>query len=181
MPTTHIALLRGINVGKAKRVAMAELREVVEDLGHTDVKTLLNSGNIVFTSSRGQPRAIASQIEKGIVTTLGVSARVTVLTATELAAIVKVNSLLKIADDPSRLIVAVLNEAGDQAKLEPLVRQDWGKEALALGPRVAYLWCPDGVLDSKVFEPVNRLLGDGVTCRNWATVLKLHALAQEQR
>jgi uncharacterized protein (DUF1697 family) len=180
LSTTYLALIRGINVGKAKRVGMAELREVVEDLGYRDVKTLLNSGNVVFTSPRGNAETIAGQIEKGMAGTLGVSARVTVLTAKELAAIVAENSLKKVATDHSRLLVGVLNDPADRSKLAPLAKQDWGKEVLAIGSRAVYLWCPDGVLGGRLFETVNKALGDGVTTRNWATVLKLHALAEEQ-
>jgi uncharacterized protein (DUF1697 family) len=181
MANRQVALLRGINVGRAKRVAMADLRALVGGLGYTDVRTLLNSGNVVFTAARGTPVQAATRIEKALTADLGVSARVTVLTAQELAEAVAENPLLKVADNHSRLLVAVLNDAADRTKLEPLAKQDWGSEALAVGTRVAYLWCPDGVLASRVGEAVNRALRDGVTARNWATVRKLHALAQDQR
>lgn len=82
MPATHVALLRGINVGKAKRIAMADLRAVVTALGATDVQTLLNSGNVVFTARR----AIASTtLQTAIRAGTGVDARTTVLTAAELS------------------------------------------------------------------------------------------------
>jgi uncharacterized protein (DUF1697 family) len=177
---TFIALIRGINVGKAKRVVMAELRELVEDLGFQNVQTLLNSGNLVFTSARGNPRTIAGQIEKGVATTLGVSSRVTVLTATEFAGIVAENPLLKLADDPSRLIVTVLNDPAHATRLEPLLNQDWGKERLAFKTRAAYLWCPEGVLGGPLFPAVDKALDDSGTSRNWATILKLDGLARQQ-
>ena len=171
----HAVLLRGINVGKAKRVAMADLRTMVGALGYRDVRTVLNSGNVIFTGpARGDP---AASIEKALIDRLGVAARVTVLTAAELAAVVAENPLLKVADNPSRLLVAVLRDPADRKKLQPFTKQDWSPEALAVGPRVAYLWCADGILASRLAEAVNRALGDGVTARNWATVLKLHALA----
>jgi uncharacterized protein (DUF1697 family) len=175
---THVALIRGINVGTAKRVAMADLRKLVEELGYRDVRTVLNSGNVVFAGpARGDP---AARIEKTLVDRLGVAARVTVLTAAEMAAVVAKNPLLEIADNPSRLLVAVLRDPADRKKLQPLTKQDWSPEALAVGQRVAYLWCADGILASKLAEAVNRALGDGVTARNWATVQKLHALATDQ-
>jgi uncharacterized protein (DUF1697 family) len=170
-----VALLRGINVGRAKRVAMADLRKLVEGLGYGDVRTLLNSGNVVFTAPRAAAGA-AGRIEKALATRLGVTARVTVLTAEELTAAVTENPLREVADDPSRLLVAFFRDVADRAKLEPLLNQDWSPEALALGGRVAYLWCAEGILASRLAEAVNRLLGDAVTARNWATVLKLHAL-----
>ena len=67
---------------------------------------------------------------------------------------------------------------GDQARLKPLLKQDWGEEALGLGRRVAYCWCPPGILKSNLPEAVGRLLGDAATARNWATMQKLLALAR---
>ena len=177
---THIGLIRGINVGKAKRVAMADLRALVADLGYGDVRTLLNSGNLVFTT-RAAPASAASHIEKAIGEKLGVTAHVIVLTADELAAAVTGNPLLKLMDNPSRLMVAVLGNPADRSKLEPLLNLKWDPEKLAIGGRVAYLWIPDGVLDSRLFESVGRALGDAVTTRNWATVMKLHAMANGKR
>ena len=174
-----VGLLRGINVGRAKRVAMADLRALVEGLGYRDVRTLLNSGNVVFTAPRTAPHAAAARIEKALAAGLGVSSRVTVLSAAEVAASVAECPLLDIANDPSRLLVAFLRDPADRSKVEPLLRQDWGPEALAVGTRVAYLWCPDGMLDGRLAEAVGRALGDGVTTRNWATVRKLRALAAE--
>jgi uncharacterized protein (DUF1697 family) len=173
-----VALLRGINVGRAKRVAMADLRAAVEGLGYKDVRTLLNSGNVVFTAPRGSPRDAATRIEKALAAGLGVSSRVTVLTTAEVATAVAECPLLEVADDPSRLLVAFLRDPADRPKVEPLLKQDWPPEALAVGRRVAYLWCPGGMIDSRLAEAVGRALGDGVTTRNWATVQKLRALAE---
>jgi uncharacterized protein (DUF1697 family) len=173
----QIALLRGINVGKAKRVAMADLRALVESLGYQDVRTLLNSGNVVFTAPpvvKGDP---ATRIEEALARRLGVPSRVTLLSAKELAAAVAENPLLKIATNPSRLLIAVLNDGADRHKLLPLVAQEWAPEAFALGARVAYIWAPEGVLESKLAAAVGKALGDAVTTRNWATLTKLHALA----
>jgi uncharacterized protein (DUF1697 family) len=176
-----VALIRGINVGRAKRVAMADLRAAVEDLGYGDVLTLLNSGNLVFTAPRATSDTAAGRIEKALAAELGVPANVIVLTAAELAAAVAANSLLGVADNPSRLLAAILRNPADQFKLKPLLKQHWAPEALAIGPRVAYLWCPEGVIASPLAEAINRLLGDAVTMRNWATMLKLDALAKDSR
>ena len=172
----HIALIRGINVGRAKRVAMADLRAMVAALGYRDVRTLLNSGNVIFTASGKAPPDPAARIEKGLAARVGVSARVTVLTAEEIAVVVAENPLLEVARDPSRLLVAVLINKADRPRLKPLLKQDWAPQIMALGARVAYLWCPDGVLASPLHEAVGRVLGDAVTTRNWATMRKLHAL-----
>jgi uncharacterized protein (DUF1697 family) len=171
----HVALLRGINVGRAKRVSMADLKAAVEGLGYTAVRTLLNSGNVVFSRPgmvRGDP---AARIEAAVLERTGVGSRVTVLTAAELDAILRGNPLTKRGDDPSRLFVTVLAEPAGRKPLVPLTRDDWGADALALGPRVAYLWCPSGMMQSPLAERVARLLGDGATTRNWATMLKIQA------
>lgn len=174
----QVALLRGINVGRAKRVAMADLRALIEELGYSDVRTLLNSGNVVFTAPGVKPGDAAARIEEALPRRTGVSSRITVLTAEELAAAVRENPLLDVAGDPTRLLVSVLNSTADRRRLEPLQQQDWAPEVLALGTRVAYIWCPDGLLASKLPEAVGKALGDAVTTRNWATLTKLHALAE---
>jgi uncharacterized protein (DUF1697 family) len=156
---------------------MADLRALIEDLGYGEVRTLLNSGNVVYTAPGTAPGEAAAAIEKALVARTGVSSRVTVLTAEELQAAVEANPLLDVADDHSRLMVSVLTNPADRSKLEPLTKQDWAPEVLALGPRVAYIWCPDGLLAGKLPEAVGKALGDAVTTRNWATVVKLQALA----
>jgi uncharacterized protein (DUF1697 family) len=176
VPGMQVALIRGINVGRAKRIAMADLRGLIESLGYSDVRTLLNSGNVIFDAPGVSPVKAATSIENGLATELGISAQVIVLTAAELATVVRENPLLEVADDPSRLLVAVLKKPADRRRLEPLVKQDWAPEALALGTRVAYLWCHDGILASRLQQAISQVLDDGVTARNWATVTKLHNL-----
>jgi uncharacterized protein (DUF1697 family) len=177
--TTHIALLRGINVGRAKRVAMADLRALVSELGFGDVRTLLNSGNVIYTTSGVAPAEAAARIEAGIEERCGFSSRVTVLTAPEVAAAVAENPLGEVATNPSRLLVAVLTDPADRERLEPLLTQDWSPEVLAVGRRVAYVWCPEGMLDSQALAAIGRVLGSAVTTRNWATLTKLHAMTGE--
>lgn len=176
MTGRHVALIRGINVGRAKRVAMADLRALMEGLGYTDSRTLLNSGNIVFTAGRGDPSKMAGRIEQAMATTLGVSARVTVLTAADFSTVLRENALAGVAEDPSRHLVAFLKEPADRKRLGPLAGRDWKPERLALGSRAAYLWCPTGILESRLAEAIGRVLGEGTTARNWATVTKIHAL-----
>jgi uncharacterized protein (DUF1697 family) len=170
------ALIRGINVGKAKRVAMSDLRALVEELGYRDVRTLLNSGNVVFTAPASVPGDAAARIQKAMAERLGVSARVIVLEAAEVAAAVRADPLKKSGVNPSAFLVAITDRSADLAKLAPLARQKWAPEALAVGKRVAYLWCPDGAHASPLALSVWRALGDGVTSRNWATMMKLKAL-----
>jgi len=179
MSDTLIVLIRGINVGRANRVAMADLRALVEALGYAHVRTLLNSGNVVLDAEDTSAHKAAGRIEQALAVQLGVSARVTALTAAELDDVVAGNSLLGAADNPSRLMIAFFCGPADRAQLELLLQEDWHPEALALGARVAYMWCPDGVRASRLIKTVDRLLGDAVTTRNWATVRKLQALAHQ--
>ena len=179
-PTTssdvQVALLRGINVGRAKRIAMADLRALVASLGFADVRTLLNSGNVVYRAAGVAPADAAVRLERAIVSTLGVASRVTVLTAAELDAVVAANPWPDVPD-ASRLLVTFVTDPADRIRVEPLAAQAWGSERLALGPRSAYAWCPDGVLASRLSDAMTKALRDGATARNWATVRKLHALA----
>ncbi len=174
----RIALLRGVNVGRAKRVAMADLRRVLEALGYVDVRTVLNSGNVVFTVPPGSSGNAAARIEQAIETTLGVASRVTVLTGQEVAAAVRDNPFAGVADDPSRLLVLASPAPKALALLKPVLKEQWAPEAVALGPRVAYIWCAKGVADSRLWPAVNRALGEACTARNMTTMLKLLALVE---
>ncbi|MEX2570892.1 MAG: DUF1697 domain-containing protein [Gemmatimonadota bacterium] len=177
MADVQVALFRGINVGRAKRIRMADLRALLTELGYGAVRTLLNSGNAVFTVAEQTPAAeTAVRIHTAVAERLGVSSRVTVLTAAELDEIVEQNPLLEVADNPARLLSAVLEDPADRRHLLPLLERSWEPEALALGPRVAYLWCPHGIAASQLPEAVDRALRKAVTSRNWATILKIHAL-----
>jgi uncharacterized protein (DUF1697 family) len=175
----QIALLRGVNVGRGKRVAMADLRALLTGLGFSGVRTLLNSGNVVYDCPLARAASAAVDIEEALVLKLGVASKVTVLDAEQLAHVVEDNCLNSVAGDPSRLLVAVLNNPADRERLVPLAHQRWEPEAFALGRWAAYLWCADGVLASRVAAVMGKLLGDAVTTRNWATISKLHALACE--
>ena len=95
------------------------------------------------------PAVAAPRIEEALGARLGVRARVVALAAEELAVAVADNPLAEVADNPSRLLLAVPADPAARVRLEPLLEQDWAPEALALGPRVAYLWCPDGVIASR--------------------------------
>lgn len=173
-----VALLRGINTGRAKRIAMADLRQVLAEMGYSDVRTVLNSGNVVFDCSPAEAADSAARIEDALVLKLGVPAKVTVIGAGQLAEIVAQNCLQGVASDYSRLVVGVLKRPEeDRGKLEPLARQSWQPEAFALGRHAAYIWCPDGVLASRAAAAMGKALGDAVTSRSWSTISKLHALA----
>jgi uncharacterized protein (DUF1697 family) len=174
-----IALIRGINVGRGKRVSMTDLRRLVTDLGHTNVRTLLNSGNVLFQTKHPNTAKLSAGIEAAITAKCGFSAMVTVITASELASIIDENSLLKVAKDHARHLVGFVPHPKHLVPLRPMVKEIWTPDALAIGSRAAYLWCSTGILDSKLNLAFARKAGVSVTTRNWATVLKLQAAAQE--
>jgi uncharacterized protein (DUF1697 family) len=175
----YIALLRGVNVGRAKRIAMADLRKLIADLGYDHVRSLLNSGNVVFTGPSRPHEEVAAAIEEALVLKLGVASRTIVLDCSELDEIIASNPLLDVASDHARLLTFILGGDHVRPAVEALCGQDWHPGAMALGSRAAYVWCPDGVLDSPAVAALGKRLGDGTTTRNWATLSKLHALCQE--
>lgn len=175
--TPCIALIRGINVGRTKRMAMADLRAMFEGMGHSKPQTLLNSGNVVFLTQRPKLRDLTLSIEAQITRRFGFSAAVVVLTAHDLDRIVDENPLPAAAEDPSRHLVAFVSDAVTLSKAQPLLDGAWAPERFALGPGAAYLGCPDGVIPSKLVPIFTRLTADAATTRNWATVLNLQAAA----
>ncbi len=176
--TACIALIRGINVGRAKRISMSELRQLHVRLGHQNVRTLLNSGNVLFDYERPKAADIALAIQKAILKTFGFSAAAVVITAANLAVIVRENPLLKIAVDPARHVVAFVGQPSLLAALRPLMELPWAPDVLAMGSRAAYLWCQEGLIASKLARTFGRRAGETVTTRNWATVLKLLAASK---
>lgn len=172
----HVALLRGINVGRAKRIAMSDLKALLGSLGYLDAVTLLNSGNALFTANAGTPEGHAARIREAIQKNLGVAAPVVVLEAASFREIIEANPLRKVATEPSRLMVAFVQKADSLLPLAALAGQKWAPDAFALGEKAAYVWCANGLLESKVAQTVDRMLGENVTMRNWSTVEKIQAL-----
>ena len=172
----YVALFRGINVGKAKRIAMADLRALLEKLGYTQVATLLNSGNAVFTAPAGKAGDHAKRIRAEVARKLGVDALVIVKSGKDVAAIIDDNPLSDIATDHSRLLVAMANETKSIAALAKFTEVRWGEERVHVGKHAAYLWCAHGILESKAASALLTELADLGTTRNWATMQKIHAL-----
>jgi uncharacterized protein (DUF1697 family) len=168
----QIALLRGVNVGGNKRVEMARLRALLEELGCRDVRTYLNSGNAVFSG----PRRSEQQLEAAIVKTFGFEVPVVLRTRDELADIVQANPLREIATDPAKHLV-VFCAAEASTELDPA---DFAPETFEVRGREVYLWAPGGIGTSELAKRLaTRSLGGKSTARNWRTVEKLLALADE--
>jgi uncharacterized protein (DUF1697 family) len=172
-----IALLRGINVGGNKLIDMARLRALLSDLGYTDVRTYLQSGNAVF-SSTATPGDASAGVEHGIAKEFGVECRVIVRTAAQLAAVIAADPLLDLLGNPSRHFVAFPDGSPRPDGVRLLTKEHYGTNQLRVVKGHVYLWCPDGISKSP-FAKLNldRILGTAVTIRNWNTVTKLAELA----
>ncbi|MCB9881416.1 MAG: DUF1697 domain-containing protein [Planctomycetes bacterium] len=174
-----IALLRGVNVGKAKRVPMADLRQVFETLGFENVATILNSGNVVFTSQSGIAKSMTSRIERAIVTTLNVESRVTLLTVEQLEVMLEFPPPRE-STDPSRRLFAVPRNDTAWTAIENTADQNWSPEAIRLGKDFALLHLPEGVLKSRLVPAIEKATRLDVTMRNAATMAKILAKARPE-
>jgi uncharacterized protein (DUF1697 family) len=176
----HVALLRGINVGKAKRVAMGELRETMQGLGYENVRTLLNSGNAVFDAGAGTPAAHARKLRAAVLARHLVEAEVIVKTAAELsAALAEHPGGWQGAEEP-RLLVMFVQDDADLAKLAAVEQADWSPDAIAVGRHAAWLWCATGIAKSAMLTAVGKALGPVGTARNRATLARLEAMVRER-
>jgi uncharacterized protein (DUF1697 family) len=179
MPT-FVALLRGINVGKAKRLPMEALRTLLAELGYLGVSTLLNSGNAVFRATSGTSAAHASRISAAIASKLRIDVPVIVKSVKELNAIVAENQLATSAPDQSRLLVAFVQDAKALSELNGITQLvEAPSEEFVVGKHAAYLHCVVGILESTAGLALLGKAGKAATTRNWTTVLKLQALASE--
>jgi uncharacterized protein (DUF1697 family) len=175
--TRYVVLLRGVNVGKAGRVAMADLRGFLGEMGFADVATLLNSGNVVLTAADTNAAELAARLGPALSARFGISPNVVVVSADDLAVIIAENPLAPIADNPSRLVVGFVGDTAVLERVEPLLGCDWDRERIALGSRAVYSWHPDGITAGVLSAALGKALGDSATSRNWGTATKLLELA----
>lgn len=177
----HVVLLRGINLGSRNRIAMPELREALEEAGFEDVRTHLQSGNVVLTST-AKPESVARKCEKVIKERLGLEIPVVVRSRAQLAAVVKRNPLADVATEPKRYQVSFLSAkipAKVVRELEAVAEPD--ERVVAIG-REVYAWHPRTVARSKLWAKLaGKDLGVTATARNWATVEALLELAADER
>jgi uncharacterized protein (DUF1697 family) len=176
--TRYVALLRGINVGKARQVSMPRLTEILDARGHGNVRTHLRSGNVVLDSPLGEAE-LAADVETAIEGEFGFAVPVVVRTGAEIAAVVAGDPFASVATDPARYLVTFLPgkpAAKDVAALPPV---EGGGEYLVRG-RELYLWLPDGIANTPIAAwKWDKLLGVAGTGRNWNTVTRLAELAAE--
>jgi uncharacterized protein (DUF1697 family) len=175
--TVYAALLRGINVGRNQRIAMADLRALLTDLGHNDVRTLLQSGNAVFDSTETDPDKVAAGIERAIKSKLGKTVRCLVRDGADLKRVVSDNPLDRHTDDPTHLHVTFLSARPDPKLVKEIDPAGYAPEEVAFGQREIYNWYPEGFRTAKLtYAFFEKHLGVVATARNWNTVTKLLAM-----
>jgi uncharacterized protein (DUF1697 family) len=192
---SHVALLRGINVGGRNKVPMAELREVVASLGHTGVSTYIQSGNVLFSTGETDAGKLAAALEAAISERFGLWASVVVLSRDELAQILAANPY---RDEPNPRLVHVVFLNGEPSRdvLDRIVAAQeaaaakGSRDTVQAAGRVLYLHTPDGfgtselaqVLLSKILSPPAKQKKQALaaTARNWATSARLLALCEEK-
>jgi uncharacterized protein (DUF1697 family) len=175
--TSYVALLRGINVGGGKMVAMAELRKMLESLGFRDVKTLLQSGNAVFRGAAQPPAKIEAQLEAAMPKHFGFGCDYHVRTAAELHAAIEANPLRSEAEkNPSYFTVSFYKAPLDTAAVKAAQAAIVGPEILRADGCHLYMYWPEGQGRSKAGIAVGKALKVQGTARNWNTLLKLAAL-----
>jgi uncharacterized protein (DUF1697 family) len=172
-----VVLLRGINIGSRNRISMPELREALEDAGYDDVRTYLQSGNVVLTSP-GSAKKVARDCERLIADRFGLDIAVVTRTRSELAKVVERNPLGRVAKDPKRSQVSFLEKKPAAKVIRELEDVATDKEQVVGIGRELYAWHPDGVARSKLWARLaGKNLGVTATARNWTTVTKLLELA----
>ena len=170
------ALLRGVNIGPNKRIAMGDLRAIVESLGHTDAETYLQSGNVVFTPKR-RTKDLATPLSAAIVDATGHDVPVVVRTGEELARVVEANPYP--VDDPTKVVVAFLADAVDLGDLALGDLSSYLPDELTISGRELYVSVPNGQARSKLMEALmRRSLPTTLTVRNWRTVEALAELTR---
>lgn len=190
-PTRYAALLRGVNVGGNKKIAMADLRALLAGLGFGDVSTLLQSGNAVFTAPEADAGALAARIQAALAADLGLASRVLLRTHPELVAVIEANPFPTAEDEPSKHLVQFLFEpltAADQDRISEFDAVPYAPEEFRIGDGVIYFRFPDGMGRSLLDAAFTKHLTasfpkparPAMTGRNWNTVRKLRDLTSAQ-
>jgi uncharacterized protein (DUF1697 family) len=174
--TTYAALLRGINVGGSKKIPMADLRALIEGLGHDDVRTYLQSGQAVFAADHGDEESLAAGLTRAIEKQYGFPVDVIVRDHTYLKAVADACPFPAADLEAKQLHVTYFSAPVDEARFAEVDRDAHLPEEFRLGDRALYLYAPDGLGRSKLADVLSRpRLTKGLiaTTRNWNTVLKL--------
>jgi uncharacterized protein (DUF1697 family) len=174
-----IAMLRGVNVGGHQKIQMAALRDLCATLGLCDVKTYIQSGNLVFREG-GDPATVARRLEKAIETSFGFRPAVIVRTASELRKVIAKNPFAGRAGiEPNRLLVVFMDNTPTKQAREQLLSLPCEPEELRINGRELYIYYPQGMAHPKIsLVKIEKTLQCASTGRNWNTANKLLAMAE---
>ena len=177
----YIAMLRGINIGPHKRMKMEKLRACCEGLGFADVKTYIQSGNVIFRAGKLSPAALSKKLRDCIVNDFGFSAEVISRSREEMKEIIDDNPFMKERGiDTLKLHVAFLSESASAAALKKLQGLTLAPDRTHGSGQEIYFYFPNGVSGSSLWRhPLDRVLSLPVTMRNWKTVTTLYQMAME--
>lgn len=173
-----VLLLRGINVGTGHRLAMADLRSLLEELGYTGARTHLQSGNVLLDAGSQQSGTVVREVESAMADRFGFEIPVVARTTAELADVVAANPLAGVATDPTRYVVTFLAVAPSEAAVDSVNDRDFGREQFVVRGREVYQWCPGGQHESPLVKALAKAgVTSSGTARNWRTVTRLLELA----
>ena len=174
-----IALLRAVNVSGKSKVNMDELSTLCAALGHKDVRTYLQSGNVVFRTEQKSPSKIASDLEVAIEESLGVPTTVIARTASDLRATIANNPWTERNLEPSKLLVAYFQSRPSEEALARALTLRAGSDELHFAGREAFLYYPNGAGKATLnWGSLERMAKVPATTRNWNTTLKLLELCE---
>ncbi|MEV7286220.1 DUF1697 domain-containing protein [Streptomyces sp. NPDC093252] len=174
--TTYAALLRGINVGGSRKLPMADLRTLMEGLGHLGVRTHLQSGQAVFTATRGDEDTLAAELAAAVEERFGFPVDILVRDHAYLRAVADACPYPAAELEPRQLHVTYFSAPVDDSRFTGLDRAVFLPEEFTLGDRALYLYAPEGLGRSKLAETLAKprhTKGLTATTRNWNTVVKL--------
>jgi uncharacterized protein (DUF1697 family) len=179
----YAAMLRGINVGGNKTIKMDKLRSSLEALGLEQVKTYIQSGNVVFKTAKTSSSALSRKLEDRILRDFGFSVSVISRTADEIENTIANNPFINLPGiDPEKLHVAFLSEAPAPPALKKLAELTLAPDQSRSRGKEVYFYFPNGVSGSSLWKhPLDRVLCVVVTMRNWKTVNVLHQMCRDCR
>jgi uncharacterized protein (DUF1697 family) len=177
---TYISILRGINVSGQKLIKMGALEKMYEYLGFQDIKTYVQSGNVVFTGNNSEPDTLAQKISNQIAKDFGFEVPVIVLTIDKLKKIIDSNPFAKdTSKDPTYLHVTFLSSKPQHYDKEALESKRLPGEEISFSEEAVYLYCPGGYGKTKLNNNfLESKLKVGATTRNWKTTNELFTMAQ---
>jgi len=171
--TRYVAIIRAMNVGGKNLVKMDRLREMFEECGYSDVRTYIQSGNVVFTAKHAPARCVAA-IERALTIEMGKPVAAQIRSAAQIAKIVAANPYARRKGlNPALLAVSFLSEPLGAAQIKALRGVKSGDDTFVARGNELYIYCPDGYGRSKLAIAIDRVLTKTTTSRNWNTVTKL--------